>query len=63
MLEFGLSSPIEKAFFYIGSFSHEMDVIHRISTFSNAKFKEVDHWVDPTFFDVWIFTEVIIGFE
>ena len=43
--------------------SHEMDVIHRISTFSNAKFEEVEHWIDPTFFDIWIFTEVIIGFE
>jgi hypothetical protein len=40
-----------------------MDVIHRKSAFLDAKFKEVDHWIESTFFDVWVFAEVIVGVE
>ena len=43
--------------------SHEMDIIHRKSAFMAAKFKEVNHGVDPTFFDVWVFAEVVAGVE
>ena len=45
------------------SLSHEMDVIHRISTLLDAKLKEVDHWIDLTLFDIWVFAEVIVGVE
>jgi hypothetical protein len=38
-----------------------MDIIHRESTFLDPKLKEVDHGIEPTFFDVRVFAEVIIG--
>jgi hypothetical protein len=40
-----------------------MDIIHWDSAFLNAKLEKVEYWIDPTSFDVWVFAEVVIGFE
>jgi hypothetical protein len=40
-----------------------MDVVHRISTLLDAKLKEVHHWINLAFFDIWVFAEVVVGVE
>ena len=50
-------------FFDVGHLPHEVDIIHRIAIFVDSEFEEVDHGIEPTLFDVWIFAEIIIGVE